>query len=94
MDGQERFQHRLPFVRGANAGRGLVIRCAHAGALRCWFSTHTIVHTFWLPLFLSIPLAAVQFRCDILKQSRALVAELCGATAISAVAAMIVQTAG
>lgn len=51
-------------------------------------------HPFWLPLLLAMPFAVVQFRFDILKQSRAVVAECCGVTAISAVAAAIAQAAG
>ncbi|MGQ9926388.1 MAG: YwiC-like family protein [Chloroflexaceae bacterium] len=62
------------------------------GALTAaWFSA---AHAFWPSLLLATPFALVQFRFDLLKQSRALAAELCGATAISAVAAVIAQAAG
>ncbi|KAB8144065.1 YwiC-like family protein [Chloroflexia bacterium SDU3-3] len=48
----------------------------------------------WEPLLLAAPLALVQFWHDTLKQSRALLAELCGAAAISAVAAIIARAQG
>jgi hypothetical protein len=67
---------------------GLIALGAFAAA---WFSA---AHAFWLPLLLATPFAVVQFRFDIVKQSRALGAELCGATAISAAAAVIAQAAG
>jgi len=67
---------------------GLIALGAFATA---WLSA---MHPFWLPLLLATPCAVVQFRFDMLKQSRALIAELCGATAISAVAAAIAQAAG
>lgn len=56
-----------------------------------WLAT---AHPFWPPLLLAAPLAAVQFRYDMLKQSRALAAELCGAAAICAVAAGIALAGG
>jgi hypothetical protein len=67
---------------------GLIALGAFAAA---WFSA---AHAFWLPLLLATPFAVVQFRFDIVKQSRALGAELCGATAISAVSAVIAQAGG
>lgn len=54
----------------------------------------TTAHPFWAPLLLAAPLAALQFRLDVLKQSRALLAELGGAVAISAAAAAIAQAGG
>lgn len=51
-------------------------------------------HTFWLPLGLAAPLAAVQLAYDLRKQSRATVAELSGAAAISSVAAAIALAGG
>ncbi|NJO82723.1 MAG: prenyltransferase, partial [Blastochloris sp.] len=67
---------------------GMIALGAFAAA---WLSA---VHALWLPLLLAAPFAGVQFRFDILKQSRALIAELCGATAISAVAAAVAMAAG
>ncbi|MGQ9613478.1 MAG: YwiC-like family protein [Chloroflexus sp.] len=43
---------------------------------------------FWPPIILAVPFAVVQLFFDLRKQSRALLAELAGATAISALAAM------
>jgi hypothetical protein len=54
----------------------------------------TAAHPFWLPLTLAAPLAAVQLFYDLRKQSRATVAELSGAAAISSVAAAIAMAAG
>ncbi|MGQ9481994.1 YwiC-like family protein [Chloroflexus sp.] len=67
---------------------GLIALGAFAAA---WFSA---ARAFWSSLLLAAPFALVQFRFDLLKQSRALIAELCGATAISSLAAVIAQAAG
>ncbi len=49
---------------------------------------------FWPPIMLAIPFAVVQLFFDLRKQSRALLAELAGAIAISVLAAVIVMAAG
>lgn len=49
---------------------------------------------FWLPIVLAAPFALVQLFFDLRKASRALAAELCGAVAISALAAAIMMAAG
>lgn len=54
----------------------------------------TRAYPFWLPLLLAAPLAAVQLYYDLRKQSRALVAELSGASALSALAAAIALAGG
>lgn len=69
-------------------GYGIVALVAFSAA---WF---TSAYPFWLPLLLAAPLAAVQLRFDILKLSRALAAELCGAAAISATAAALALAGG
>ena len=47
-----------------------------------------------LPLVLIMPLAAVQIRYDVARQSRRLLPELCGAVALSSSAAIIALSAG
>ncbi|PDV96538.1 YwiC-like family protein [Candidatus Chloroploca asiatica] len=54
----------------------------------------TAAHAFWPPLLLAAPLAAVQLRYDLHKQSRALLAELAGVTAISALVAALALAGG
>lgn len=49
---------------------------------------------FWLPIVLATPFALGQLFFDLRKASRALAAELCGAVAISALAAAIMMAAG
>ncbi len=49
---------------------------------------------FWLPIVLATPFALGQLFFDLRKESRALVAELFGAVAISALAAAIMMAAG
>ncbi|OAN36332.1 prenyltransferase [Chloroflexus islandicus] len=49
---------------------------------------------FWLPIALAVPIALGQLLFDVRKQSRALVAELFGAVAISALAAAIMMADG
>ncbi len=51
-------------------------------------------YAFYTPLLIAIPLALVQFYFDVRRQSRASVAELSGAAALGAVAAMIVMASG
>ncbi len=51
-------------------------------------------HPFWAPLLVAAPLAIIQFRFDLLKQSRALTAELCGAAALSVLTSSIAQAGG
>jgi hypothetical protein len=55
-----------------------------------WYTTFP----FWPPIILALPFAAIQLFFDLRKQSRALLAELAGAIAISALAAVIVMAAG
>jgi hypothetical protein len=59
--------------------------------LAAWLTT---AHPFWLPLLLAAPLALVQFRYDLLKESRSLLAEVCGAHALAALAAALVLCGG
>lgn len=54
----------------------------------------TARHPFWPPLALALPLAAVQLRFDLRKQSRAPAADLCGAAAISALATALALAGG
>ncbi len=51
-------------------------------------------YPFYVPLLMAIPLALVQFYFDVRKQSRALLAELCGAAALGAVAPLAALAAG
>lgn len=54
----------------------------------------TSAHPFWLPLLLAAPLAVVQLHYDLRKQSRALLAELSGASALSALVAAVALAGG
>lgn len=54
----------------------------------------TADHPFWLPLILATPLAVLQLRYDVLKQSRAPIAEYSGAAAPGAVAAALALAGG
>ncbi|MCS6880294.1 MAG: YwiC-like family protein [Oscillochloridaceae bacterium] len=81
------------FARTIWAERFIVLYggTAFLSFLAAWF---TAVAPFWPPIVLAAPLAAIQLRYDILKQSRALAAEMCGAVAISATVAAMVMAAG
>lgn len=59
--------------------------------LAAWLTT---AHPFWLPLLLAAPLALVQFRYDLLKQSRSLLAEICGANALASLASALALCGG
>lgn len=59
--------------------------------LAAWLTT---AHPFWLPLLLAAPLALVQFRYDLLKESRSLAAEVCGANALASLAAALALCGG
>lgn len=66
-----------------------------AGALTAFLIAWlTTAHPFWFPLLLAIPLAIVQLRYDLLKQSRSLLAEVCGAGALGALAPAIALCGG
>ncbi len=54
----------------------------------------TTTHPFWMPLLLAAPIAAIQLRYDLLKQSRAALAEFSGAAALGSVAAALALAGG
>lgn len=54
----------------------------------------TTAHPFWQPLLLAAPLATTQFYFDLLRQSRALVAELCGTAAMTGLVAVLALAGG
>lgn len=73
---------RFAFGYGAIAFAGLIGAIISAAA------------PFWWPIALAIPFALGQLWFDLRKESRALIAELCGAVAISALAAAIILADG
>ncbi len=61
-----------------------------AASIALWVTDHA----FWLPLLLATPLLLVQLLADLRRQSRTLIAELAGATALQAIAAALLLTGG
>ncbi len=59
--------------------------------LAAWLTTE---HAFWLPLLLALPLALIQLRYDLIRQSRALLPEICGALALAALVAALALCGG
>ncbi len=61
-----------------------------AASIALWVTDHA----FWLPLLLAMPLLLVQLMADLRRQSRTLIAELAGATALQAIAAALLLAGG
>jgi hypothetical protein len=89
--GDQQRGRRYPRTVWAERFVALYGASALTALLIAWLTT---AHPFWLPLLLAVPFAIVQLRYDLLKQSRSLLAEICGANALGALAPAIALCGG